>query len=102
MEIPVDRVTLPDIVNHLYHTKGVGESGPKQWDPEDAAIIKFIIGAVDDYIKKIYKNDAIYPNAYTKQVDPSLDYVIEGNTITFITKGGRKRKTKKNKRIIHG
>jgi hypothetical protein len=97
MEIPVDRVTLPDLVKHLYHTKGMGESGA-QWDPEDAAVIKFIIGAVDGYIKKIYKNDNIYPNAYTKTIDPSFDYVIEGNTITFNTKGGKtKRKRKRRK-----
>lgn len=97
MEMPVDQITLPDLVKHLYHTKGVGASGPKQWDPEDAAVIQFIISAVDDYIKKIYKDDTIYPNAYRKIVNPLLNYSIEGNTITFSTKGGRKRKTKKNK-----
>jgi hypothetical protein len=101
MEIPVDKITLPVLVKHLY-TKG-GESG--QWDPEDAAVIKFIIGAVDDYIKKIYKDDTIYPNAYRKTVVPSFNCVVDTNTITFSTKGGRKRKTrksKKNKNKRHG
>ncbi len=102
MDIPVDQVMLPDLVRHLYHTKGVGEYGSAQWDPKDAAVIKFIIDAVDKYIKHIYKDDTIYPNAYRKIVDPSFDYVIDGNTITFITKGGkRKRKTRKTKKYKH-
>jgi len=103
MDIPVDQVMLPDLVRHLYHTKGVGEYGSAQWDPKDAAVIKFIIDAVDKYIKHIYKDDTIQPNAYRKIVDPSFDYVIDGNTLTFITKGGRKRKrkTRKNKKYKH-
>jgi len=104
MKKPVESVTIRDIVNYLHESEG------DAWDPEETAVIKFIIDSVDAHIKKTHYIDKINPAAYTKTIGPLQfsDYEILGNSINFFsieesepkdTPGGkRKTKRKKNKR----
>ena len=104
-----DKVTLLDVIQHLYETEGVENpdpTGPKLWSEEDKAVMDYIIHSIDEYISETHKGKEIITNAYERKIGNSLfsSYEINGNIINFFTtKGGKKtkRKTKHKTRKIN-
>jgi len=97
---PFHKVTLLDVIKHLYETESVENpdpTGPALWNEKDKAVIDFIIHSIDEYISNT-REGKIITNAYERKIGESLkfsSYEIKGNIINFFTtKGGKKTKRK--------